>query len=47
MPFTEQPPAPPPPDVVRFTPDGRATPEQIQYETALRAFLRRLAASIP
>lgn len=47
MPFTD--PCPPPldPNIRRFKPDGKPTPEQVAYEKRLQEWLKRLAASVP
>jgi hypothetical protein len=47
MAFTEQPPPPLPPNVKRFNADGTPTQAQVEYETRLRQWQKRLAAAIP
>jgi hypothetical protein len=47
MPFTEDPPPPPPPNVERYDDDGKPTKAQVEYETRLSEYLKRLAAAIP
>jgi hypothetical protein len=47
MPFVEPPPQQIPPTVKRLDEDGKPTKEQLDYESRLREWLKRLAASIP
>jgi hypothetical protein len=47
MPFTEQPPPPPPPNVERYDVSGKPTKAQVEYETRMAEYLKRLIASIP
>ena len=46
MPFVDPPPPPPPPHIRRVNPDGTPTPAWVEYETRLREWQKRLAASI-
>lgn len=44
--ITDDPPKPPPPNVRRFTDDGRPTRAQIEFETKLAEYLKMLRDTI-